>query len=110
MNGEELNAIYDGYSYMPFYLSHSHANSFSHLYDYEPAAWNHWVPSYGLFSKQYFTRQMNSNLSAGVKLGDMKKNNGPPHYSYNAMYDPVDKNEYLLSKGIDLKSNKPIVV
>lgn len=28
MNGKELNGIYDGYTYMPFYLSHSSANCF----------------------------------------------------------------------------------
>jgi len=54
MEGKELNGIYDGYSYMPFYLSHSNANCFQHTYDYEPAPKNHWVPSYGLFSQRYF--------------------------------------------------------
>jgi len=51
MEGKELNGVYDGYSYMPFYLSHSNASCFQHLWDYEPASKNHWVPNYGLFSR-----------------------------------------------------------
>lgn len=54
MEGKELNGVYDGYSYMPFYLSHSNANCFQHTWGYEPAPKNHWVPSYGLFSQRYF--------------------------------------------------------
>lgn len=50
MEGKELNGVYDGYTYMPFYLSHSHATCFQHTWDYEPAAKNHWVPNYGLFA------------------------------------------------------------
>jgi sulfide:quinone oxidoreductase len=56
MAGAELNGIYDGYTYMPFYLGHSNANCFQHLYDYEPAPMNHWVPNYGLFSEMYFKK------------------------------------------------------
>ena len=56
MDGQELNAIYDGYSYMPLLLSHSNMIGLSHLWDYEPATNNHWVPSYGLFAKWYFGR------------------------------------------------------
>lgn len=65
---------------------------------------NHWVPSYGLFGRFYFDRQVASNLGAGVKYSDMKKNHGPPHYNYNANYDPLASNEYLASKGIDLEA------
>jgi hypothetical protein len=54
MEGKELNGIYDGFSYMPFYLSHSNATCFQHLWNYEPAKNNHWVPNYGLFSDYYF--------------------------------------------------------
>ena len=44
MDGQELNAVYDGYSYMPFYMSHSHASCFQHTWDFEAAPKNHWVP------------------------------------------------------------------
>jgi hypothetical protein len=50
MEGKELNGIYDGYTYMPFYLSHSNATCFQHTWDYEPTSRNHWVPNYGMFS------------------------------------------------------------
>lgn len=44
MEGKELNGVYDGYSYMPFYMSHSHASNFQHTWNYEAAPKNHWVP------------------------------------------------------------------
>jgi len=53
MAGKECNAIYDGYSYYPLYLSPSHATPMSHLHDFEPAPKNHWAPGYGLFGKYY---------------------------------------------------------
>jgi hypothetical protein len=56
MEGKELNAIYDGYTYMPFYLGHSYASNFQHYHDYEPHALNHAIPHYGIFSYWYFGR------------------------------------------------------
>lgn len=92
MEGKELNAVYDGYSYMPFFLSHSNMIPFSHLYDYEPTATNHWVPSYGLFSKMYFSQMMSSNFKVGKKYSGFKKNFGPPNWNYAARYDPLEAN------------------
>jgi len=95
MEGKELNGIYDGYSYMPFYLSHSNATTFQHLWDFEPATKNHWVPNYGAFSNFYFKFQMKQNMNAGHAYSGLTKNHGPPYGYFNASYDPLDKNEYL---------------
>lgn len=108
LEGKELNAIYDGYSYFPFYLGHSQATCFQHLWNYEPTALNHWVPSYGLFAKQYFGSQMKSNMAQGKGLTSFKKDHGPPHSNYNAVYDPIESNEYLLSKGVDIEALRTI--
>jgi hypothetical protein len=104
MEGKELNAVYDGYSYFPFYLSHSNATCFSHLWDYEPASKNHWVPSFGLFSQRYFMWQMNANLKQGQAYSSFKKSHGPPHEHFNASYDPLEHNEYLKRKGVDVEA------
>jgi hypothetical protein len=104
MEGKELNGIYDGFSYMPFYLSHSHAASFQHNWNYEPTTKNHWCPQFGLFGQGYFSYQMKTNLSALKSYTGLDKNNGPPHKHFNAQYDPLDKNEYLLGKGIDVEA------
>lgn len=106
MEGQECNAVYDGYTYMPFYMSHSHATCFQHLYDYEAAPKNHWVPQYGLFAKRYFTYQMGANLKQGEKYTSFKKTHGPPHEHFNASYDPLEHNEYLLRKGVDIEALK----
>jgi len=55
MEGKECNAIYNGYSYYPFYMSSSHSTCMSHLHDYEPAPNNHWAPAHGLFGQRYFS-------------------------------------------------------
>lgn len=106
MNGKELNAIYDGYTFMPFLLGHSYASNFQHYYDYEPAAMNHWVPHYGIFAKQYFGRIIKSEMQVGEKFSSFKKNNGPPYYHFSQRFDPLEKNEYLLRKNIDLSEVK----
>jgi len=108
MEGTALNAIYDGYTYWPFYLSHSHANCFQHTWDYEPAAKNHWVPSYGLFAAQYFKYQMSSNLKANLAYAGLTKNHGPPYGNFNPVFDPLDKNEYLASRGVDVEALRNI--
>jgi len=55
MAGKECNAIYNGYSYFPFYMSPAHATCMSHTWDFEPAQNNHWVSGYGLFGSRYFS-------------------------------------------------------
>lgn len=103
MEGRELNGIYNGYSYWPLYLSHSHATNFQHLWDYEAAPKNHWVPNYGLFAKFYFGRQMNSNLAQCQAYTSFKKDHGPPHKHYSASFDPLEHNEYLQAKGVNVE-------
>jgi hypothetical protein len=104
MDGKELNGIYDGFSYMPFYLSHSNASCFQHYWDYVPATKNHWVPNYGYFSQVYFKNQLKSCLNAGHAYTGLKKDHGPPHKHYNMQFDPLDKNEYLMEKGVDVEA------
>lgn len=108
MEGKELNAIYNGYSHYPFYMSHSHATGMSHLWDYEPAPTNHAVSGYGLFGNAYFRYQMKTNLDAGIAYTSFKKNHGPPHKHYNPTYDPLDHNEYLQAKGVDVEALRNI--
>lgn len=108
MEGKELNAVYDGYSYFPFYLSHSNATCFSHLYDYEPTATNHWVPHYGLASQRYFFWQLNQNLKQGQAYSSFKQNKGPPYGHFNPSYDPLEHNEYLQKKGVNVDALRNI--
>lgn len=106
LEGKELSAVYDGYTYMPFMLSHSNMTCFQHLWDYEPAAFNHWVPNFGQFSQQYFYYSIKGNMKETEKFSSFKKTHGPPHYNFSASYDPLDTNEYLISKGVDIPKLK----
>lgn len=100
--------MYDGYTYMPFYLSHSHMVGFSHTYDYEPTATNHAVPSYGLFSRLYYAKMTGDLHKGDQKFSSFTPDHGPPHHHYNALYDPLEHNEYLLSKGVDVAGLKAL--
>ena len=40
------------------------------------------------------------------KFASFKKNPGPPYYWFSKEWDPLDKNEYLISKGVDVDALK----
>ena len=46
------------------------------------------------------------NAKETEKFASFKKSVGPPHYQYSASYDPLDMNEYLLMKGVDIDALK----
>lgn len=98
LHGRECNAVYDGYTYMPFYMGMKYMSSFSHLHDFEPAPTNHSVPGYGIFGRAYRTYYYNRTTSAAEKYSGFKKHHGPPHNRYSAIYDPLEHNEYLTKK------------
>ena len=58
LHGKDCNAIYNGYSYMPFFNGVNRASGFSHLHDYEPETMNHCMPAYGIFGELYMRRHM----------------------------------------------------
>jgi hypothetical protein len=73
MKGKELNAIYDGYTWLPFYMGNRYGTSFAHLLDYEPAPKNHIVPQYGLLSKLYFGEMIKGMQKQDDKYSNFKK-------------------------------------
>ena len=103
LDGKELNAIYDGYQFIPLFLGHSYATSFSHTHDFTPAPRNHWIPHYGIFSNQYFKRMTKDSQKAAEKYTSFKKNAGPPHYHFAARYMPLKANDYLISQGVRME-------
>jgi len=102
MEGKELNAIYDGYTFLPLFLGHSYATSFQHFYDFEPHWKNHMVPHYGIFSRIYFGRMLKSCQGQDEKYGSFKKTHGPPYGHFNPRYLPLEHNDFLQKKGVNL--------
>lgn len=100
LNGRECNAVWDGYTFMPFWAGHSYASSFQHLHDFEPAPMNHYIPHYGIFGRVYHGRMIKSQQAQGAKYGSYKKNHGPPKWHYPARYDALEHNEVLLKHGV----------
>jgi hypothetical protein len=106
MAGQELNGVYDGYTFLPFLLGHTAATSFQHLHNYEPHWKNHLVPHYGIFSNRYFHRMIKITQADDEKYSSFKKNHGPPYYSFSQSFMPLEHNDYLNSRGINASSLK----
>lgn len=103
LDGKECNAIYDGYQFLPGYLGTSYGAGFSHLHDFEPAPTNDSVPHYGIFSNLYWNYMIGGQQKMGEKYTSFSKNQGPPHYRYEASYDDLEHNEYLQERQIPLE-------
>ena len=95
LRGEELNAVYDGYSFIALFLGTRYMTSFQHFYNGEPHWKNHLAPHYGIFSRFYFNRYTKTAVKLAGKYTGFKQNSGPPHYSWNPRYDALENNEYL---------------
>lgn len=100
IEGKDVNAVYDGFSYQPLLLGINYATCFQHLHDYEPAAKNHWVPHYGVFSNRYFNYMMKAELTSSVAYTSFKKDHGPPYQKFAAEYDELENNEYLKARNV----------
>ena len=72
LRGNELDGIYDGYSFIALYLGNQNMTSFQHYYGYEPHWKNHMVPHYGVFSRFYFDRFCKSATSVAGKYTGFK--------------------------------------
>jgi len=103
LKGKSLNAIYDGYTYMPILFGQNTATAFQHYYDNEPHAKNYWCPPHGVFGRMYFKYLTRNLVGVAAKYAGFKKNYGPPHWQYNPRYDEVEDNEYLQRKGLSQK-------
>jgi hypothetical protein len=95
LRGNELNGVYDGYSFIGLFLGHQNMTSFQHFYGYEPHWKNHIVPHYGIFSRFYFDRYAKSIQSLAGKYSGFKQNFGPPHFGYNMRHLPLEHNAFL---------------
>lgn len=104
LRGEELNAIYDGYTFMPLLMGQTTATSFQHMYDNEPHPLNHMCPPHGIFGRLYWKYLMRNLVSVSSKYAGFKKNYGPPHWQFNPRYDSVEHNEYLQKRNISPKA------
>ena len=95
LKGKSLNAIYNGYTFMPLLLGQTTATSFQHTYGFEPHTKNHMSPHHGIFGRLYFRYLLRNLVGTSSKYAGFKKNYGPPHWQFNPRYDDVEHNEYL---------------
>ena len=102
--GKEVNAVYDGYTYMPLWLGLQYMTNFQHTYGYEPHWKNNFVPRYGIFSRTYFSWYIRRAVALTEKYAGFKSNYGPPTWSYSPRFPELENNPYLAEKGIPLDS------
>jgi len=100
IEGKDVNAIYDGYTFQTLVLGTNYATSFSHLHDFEAAPRNHWVPHYGIFARTYFNNIMKGELDSSIAYTNFKKNHGPPYNRWAQEFDELEHNEYLQTHGV----------
>jgi len=106
LRGEELDGIYDGYSFIGLFLGLQNMTSFQHYYNFEPHWKNHMIPHYGIFSRIYFDRFAKSATGLAGKYSGFKKNFGAPHYHYNVRWESVENNAYLNQHNIPVEATK----
>ena len=94
LHGRECNAVYDGYTYMPFYMGTRYGTYFSHNHDFEPSTKNHMIPGYGAFGRMGIGIGMRHASWTADGYSGMKKTHGPPHKMgwWPAIYDPLENN------------------
>lgn len=51
---------------------------------------------------------MNKNIKDGIWYGSLDKDHGPPHKHYNNSYDPLEHNEYLQAKNVNVEALRSI--
>jgi hypothetical protein len=94
VSGQELNGVYDGYSYFPVWMGHSAVAGFSHTWDYKPASTNHAIPHYGVFGRAYQTYSVRSS-KADIAYSSFSKDHGPPYKQFPQTFDELEDNQYL---------------
>jgi sulfide:quinone oxidoreductase len=100
LQGKSLNAIYDGYTFMPLLTGQNSATSFQHMYGYEAHPNNHAVPHHGIFGRLYFKYLLRNLTSTAGKYTGFKKSYGPPNWQFNPRYEEPEHNDYLERKGV----------
>lgn len=100
LQGKSLNAVYDGYTYLPLLTGQNTATSFQHMFDHEAHPMNHSFPHHGIFGRLYFKYLMKNLVGTSSKYAGFKKNYGPPNWHFNPRYDELENNEYLERKGV----------
>ena len=102
LQGQELNGIYDGFSKIQVYLGNQFFTEFTHIYDYEP----HWIndmwPKWGIFAFLRYKYHLFLMKKLSEQIYGTKGNAGPPYFSFNKLFDPLDKNSYIQKKEIPL--------
>ena len=98
LHGNEMKAVYEGYSC--FNVSHSLDKIwiFKHKYNYEPTATNFYVPRVLGWLGYKLKNSFEKNLMA--KIYQKKANFGYPYLQKDRYFRPLNENNYLKTKKI----------
>jgi len=100
LHGNEFKAIYEGYTSFVVHHSIDRIWMFKHRYEYEPTAWNFYLPRFlGIFGFKLKNSLEKNYLS---KIFQKKPNFGYPYLSKNRYFRPLNENNYLQKHNIPL--------
>jgi len=105
LHGNEMKAVYEGYSAFNVFHAVDRLWVFKHYYDYTPAATNFYLPRFlgyfgfklkNMLERQYFAR-----------IYSKKPNSGYPYIQKDKFFRPLNENRFLKSHKLTVKDVFP---
>jgi len=105
LEGREMKAVYEGYSCYNVNHAVDKLWTFKHYYNYQPTAWNFYIPRFLGWPAFILKSKMEKNYFA--KLYSKKPNFGYPYLQKDKYFRPIQENKFLASKGLSVKDVFP---
>ena len=105
LHGNEMKAVYEGYSNFTFFFATDRVWIFKHFYNYKPAATNFYVPRL----LGYFGFRLKCALETQYmsKIYSKKPNKGYPYLQKDRYFRPLNENLFLLENKLTIKDVFP---
>ena len=105
LHGENMNAIYEGYSSFRVHHSMDRVWIFKHNYNYVPTPFNFYVPRFLGFLAYKLLNTLERNYLS--KVFQQKENFGYPYLQKDRYFRPVNENKFLKKNKITLDQLYP---
>lgn len=105
LHGEDMNAIYEGYSSFRVHHSMDRVWLFKHNYNYVPTPFNFYVPRFLGFLAYKLLNTLERNYLS--KVFQQKENFGYPYLQKDRYFRPVNENKFIKANKITLDQLYP---
>ena len=113
LHGEDMNAIYEGYSAFQVHYSIDRIWIFKHLYNYQPSTFNFYVPRF--LGYLAFRLKLSLERNYLAKIYQQKESFGYPYLQKDRYFRPLNENKFLKKNKISVsdvlihKYEKPVL-